>query len=306
MDKEHVRTWFVTGASSGIGHEMCRQLLSRGYNVIAVSRRVPDFSQDNALCLSVDVTKPEDIERAVQEGLTRFGRIDVLMNNAGMSSNRTLEEVSCEEMRRVMEVNFWGSFHTMKALLPYFREQHHGTIINNTSQSGISVRAFGSAYCSSKHALEGLTATIWHEAQKFCRVMAVEMGFFAGTEVLKNHSRQGTQIEEYKNIPLFYKKFDRNFDNDLKTAISFIIDTAEQKRLPRRLMLGKDALIQIKTEVDAIEKDLKLSRKKALVCSLPQMVDKKITFCGLTLYKKIIKKDCVKYYIIGIPVKIKM
>lgn len=305
IDKSKIKTWFVTGASSGIGKEMCNLLLQRGYNVIAVARRVPELSHGGALCLSVDVTKPEEIGEAVKAGIEKFGRIDVLMNNAGISSNSTLEEISNEEMRQVIEVNFWGTFNTMKALLPHFRENKHGTIVNNTSQSGISIRAYGSAYCSSKHAIEGLTATIWHEAQRFCRVMALEMGFFAGTGVLKNHSRQGTSIEEYKKIPAFYKKFERDFNNDLPTALSFVLNTVEQEKLPRRLMLGKDALIQIQTEVDAITDDLKRSRKKALLCAIPKSQDKTIMFCGLTIYKKRVKEEYTKYSILGIHVKVK-
>ena len=150
IDKEKIKTWFVTGASSGVGHELCKQLLKKGYNVIAVARRVPDFEHENALCLSVDVTKPETIKEAVKKGIDKFGKIDVLSNNAGISANITCEEETLEHMKEVMDINFFGTFNTINTLLPHFRENKNGTIICNTSQSGLTPRLYGAAYCSSK------------------------------------------------------------------------------------------------------------------------------------------------------------
>ena len=108
--KDKIRTWFVTGASSGVGLEMCKQLLERGYNVIAVSRRIPLLENKNALCLSMDVTKIDEINNAISEGINRFGKIDVLVNNAGISANVSLEEENLEHMKKVMETNFFGTF----------------------------------------------------------------------------------------------------------------------------------------------------------------------------------------------------
>lgn len=303
--KSHkIKTWFVTGASSGVGKEVCKQLIDRGYNVIAVARRTPDFFRENVLSLSVDVTKPDMIENAIKQGIEKFGSIDVLVNNAGISQYSTCEELSFSELEKVMSVNFYASFHTMKAILPYFRKNNNGTIVNNTSQCGLSVRSYGSAYCASKHALEGLTGAVWYNSQKFCRVMAVELGFFSGTEIAKNLPKQLTQIEEYKGIAPFYKNYERNFTNDLISAVSCIIDTVEQKQLPRRLMLGKDALIQIGAEIDWIKRDLAFSRKMTDKCSL--FYDKKIKILGITIYKKKVKDNSIYYSFLGIPVKISL
>ena len=202
-----IKTWFVTGASSGVGKEVCKQLLERGFNVVAVARRVPEFAGDNVLSLSVDVTKPEMINNAIQQGIKKFGSIDVLMNNAGIGSNSTLEELSIQALEEVMSVNFMGAYHTMKALLPHFRKNKNGTIINNTSKSGIAIRSYGSAYCASKHALEGLTGAVWCDTRSFCRVMCVELGYFEGTEITKNFPSQATRIDEYKDISFPYKKY---------------------------------------------------------------------------------------------------
>ncbi len=303
IKKVTIKTWFVTGASSGVGKEVCQQLIDRGYNVIAVARRIPDFNGDNVLALSVDVTKPETISKAIDCGIEKFGSIDVLMNNAGISSYVTCEELSLQELDNVMNVNFYGAFHTMKALLPHFRKNMNGTIINITSECGLSVRSFGSAYCASKHALEGLTSAVWHDTQKFCRVMAVELGYFAGTEIAKNFPKELTKIEEYKGIPPFYKKYDRNFSNNLAKAVSCIIDTVEKPKLPRRLMLGRDALIQIGAEVDWIKKDLRASKKLTDKCSAADTNNRKIKFLGITIFKKKTKDTHVCYSFLGIPVK---
>ena len=273
INKEKIKTWFVTGASSGVGHELCEVLLQRGYNVVAVSRRVPYFEHENALCLSVDVTNPESINEAVQKGIARFGKIDVLSNNAGISANVTLEEETLEHMKEVIETNFFGTFNTIQALLSHFRENKNGTIINNTSQSGVSFRAFGSAYVSSKHAIEGLTSVCWHETQEFCRVMAVELGYFKGTEIYAHSLNQKTNIDEYKGVKIFYRPFKRDFENKLSVAINFVVDEVENVELPRRLMLGKDAIIQIGEELKDLNRDYERSKEKAFQCSFDVAVN---------------------------------
>lgn len=267
IDKEKIKTWFVTGASSGVGYELCKQLLDRGYNVIAVSRRVPDFESSNALCLSVDVTKPETIQAAIDKGIEKFGRIDVLSNNAGISANITVEEEHLEHLKQVFETNYFGTFNVINAILPHFRVNKNGTIINNTSQSGISCRAYGCAYVSSKHAIEGLTSVLWHETKSFCRVMALELGYFKGTEIYKNSLSKKSNISDYKTLNSFYIKFKRNFENNLSTAIDCLINQIEENQIPRRLMLGKDAMIQIGAEIKELKKDYNASYWRAIKCA---------------------------------------
>lgn len=281
INKEKIKTWFVTGASSGVGHEMCKQLLERGYNVIAVSRRIPNFEDKNALCLSVDVTKPETIKNAIQKGIETFGKIDVLVNNAGICPDAIVEEETLENLKATMEINFFGTFNVIKTLLPHFRQNKNGTILNNTSQSGITPRLYGCAYCSSKHAIEGLTSVCWNETQRFCRVMAFELGWFEGTNIKKTSSRNLSKIEEYQNIKDNLCHYYYSFKNDLNLAINYIIDQVEKEKLPRRLILGKDAYIKIKAEIGWLTKDLKASKKRALKCAkfdkeFPKKVIKKI------------------------------
>ena len=269
IPKEKICTWFITGASSGFGKHLAMTLLSRGYNVIAVSRSVPDITHDNCLCLSCDVTKPNSIEEAFNKGISRFGKIDVLSNNAGITANVILEDETLEHMKEVMETNFFGAFNTMNIFIPYFRKNKNGTIINNTSQSGISLRALGSAYVSSKHALEGLTSVCWYEVHKFCRVMAVELGYYKGTGIMRAAKKLPPKCPEYK-IPGFYKPYKRDFLNDINIAVNKLIDTIEGNELPRRLMLGKDAMIQIGAEIEDLKRDYLKCYSDSMECSIKQ------------------------------------
>lgn len=266
IDKNKIKTWFVTGASSGVGHEICKQLLERGYNVIAVARRVPDFVHKNALCLSVDVTKPETIHNAVNLGIEKFGKIDVLSNNAGMSSYLTVEEESTVDMRNAMEINFWGSYNTILELLPHFRKNKNGTIINNSSECGLTLRAFGAAYCSSKHALEGLSSVLWHETHRFCRVMTVELAYFPGTSIGKGKPRAKTNYDEYRKMNWFPIEIKNIGENQLTEAVECIIKEIENERIQRRLMLGSGIEQRIKYELKSINDNLKQSRKYTNYC----------------------------------------
>lgn len=265
IDKERIRTWLVTGASSGIGHELSRQLLERGYNVIGISRRkaVIDTSfQDHALFLSVDVTNPKQINEAVREGIEKFGRIDVLSNNAGVSASVTTEEETIEHIRKLFEVNYFGSLNTIKALLPHFRKNKNGTIINNSSLNGVLGRNYGCAYSSSKAAVEGLTEVLRVETRKFARCMVLEFGWFPGTELWAGKSLyQKPAFEEYSNLPDFYVHR-KACKNNLQNAITEIIDEVEKEEIPLRYMLGHDCQERVEAKIESLKKDLKNSSEK--------------------------------------------
>lgn len=289
INKDKIKTWFVTGASSGVGHEICTQLLERGYNIIAVARRIPNFKHDNALCLSVDVTKPATIKNAIQNSIERFGSIDVLSNNAGVSSGITAEEETLEHMKDVMDVNFFGTFNTINALLPHFRNNHNGTIINNSSMSGISIRYGGSAYCASKHAIEALSGVCKHECQKFCRVMTFELGWYKNTEIASKSTCLTSKYDEYyKLIPEYGKHIYLTFENDLSSAVQIIIDKAEQQNLPRRLILGRDAYLKAKYEQQLFKKNIADSKKYV------NKISKYKFYLILDLLKKIFNKYVMK------------
>ncbi|MBQ2983368.1 MAG: SDR family NAD(P)-dependent oxidoreductase [Candidatus Gastranaerophilales bacterium] len=293
------KTWLVFGASSGIGKVTTLQLLNRGYNVIAVARRILDYNHDNLLALSTDITKPETINQTIQKGLERFGTIDFLLNSAGISSYGTFEEENIDVMREVMEVNFWGSYNSIKAILPYFRENKKGVIINISSEMGLYPRAYGAAYCSSKYALEGLTNVLRWETKDFCKVISVELDKFNGTEIGANKPKGVSNIKEYQNLKWLETK-DINFevdDNDLKIAVEYIIDEALKDNPSRHLLLGKTICHRANQELNLIKKDIKNSLIKSYKCAhfdIAKLCKKYFKYKFLSIFSLNKKKDYYK------------
>lgn len=271
------RTWLVTGASSGVGHELCRQLLLRGHNVVAAARRVADFTHERALCLSCDVTDPAQLQAAAAQGTARFGSVDVLSCNAGQSSYLLFEDETDEHLRAIFEVNYFGTVHALQALLPRFRAQGHGLIIFNTSMCGLSPRVRGTAYCSTKFALEGLAGVVRLEAQRFCQVMCVELGFFPGTGVqaagqagdrMAVSARPAEQCAVYQRLHEGYPPAPA-LRGDLQAACACIIDEACRERPQRRLLLGIDCTTRVTAELLALGHDLHASQGRALGVGRP-------------------------------------
>jgi NAD(P)-dependent dehydrogenase (short-subunit alcohol dehydrogenase family) len=159
-------TWFITGASSGYGLALARYALGRGYNVVATARSIAKLTAltaiapDRVLTQKLDVTVPADAENAVKSAVARFGRIDVLINNAGYGIVGAVEETPQAEYRAQMETNFFGALSVTKAALPYLRAQKSGAIVNVSSMGGQLSFAGGSAYSASKFALEGLSEAL--------------------------------------------------------------------------------------------------------------------------------------------------
>ncbi len=267
--KKNNKTWIIFGASSGIGKESAIQLLERGYNVIAVARRLLDYNHENLLALSADIVDIEAINKAIKEGLEHFSSIDYLLNSAGISSYGTFEEEPQDIMRQVMEVNFWGSYNSIKAILPYFRENKKGVIINISSEMGLYPRAYGAAYCSSKYALEGLTNVLRWETKDFCKVICVELDKFNGTEIGKDRLKGASNIKEYQKLKWLITP-DINFEvgeNDLKIAVQYIIEEALKPNPSKRLLLGKTICHRANAEIKSIKNDIQNSLEKSYKCA---------------------------------------
>ena len=160
------RVWMITGAGRGLGHAFTEEAIKNGDMVIATVRKVDDadplMKNDNVFPVIMDVTKKEDVAAAVAAGIKKFGRIDVLINNAGFGMSGAFEEVSDEELRNLMETNFFGVTNVTRAVLPTMREQGNGMILTVSSQAGAMGFLGSSAYCSSKYAVVGLSESIWN------------------------------------------------------------------------------------------------------------------------------------------------
>jgi NAD(P)-dependent dehydrogenase (short-subunit alcohol dehydrogenase family) len=177
--------WFITGTSQGFGHELVRAALQKGHSVIATSRtpqKVADEfkeAKDRLLAVSLDLRDPAQIDSTVQTVIDRFGRIDVLVNNAGHGLLGAVEEASDEEIANVYETNVFGLIRVTRAILPHLRKQQSGHIVNLSSIGGLVGLAGWGIYNSTKFAIEGLSEALALEVAPLgIRVTIVEPGPF--------------------------------------------------------------------------------------------------------------------------------
>src|SRR3954453_7370814 len=164
MPAETGRVALVTGASSGIGEAAAHELLAAGFTVYGTSRKaVPGEERGGVVFLPLDVTDDQSVIGAVREVLGRSGRIDVLVNNAGVGVSGAAEESSIEQARALFETNLFGSIRTTRAVLPHMREQRSGRIINVSSVLGFMPAPYMALYAATKHAIEGYSESLDHE-----------------------------------------------------------------------------------------------------------------------------------------------
>src|SRR3712207_2066186 len=187
------KTWLITGAGRGMGVDFARAALAAGHNVVATGRN-PDSvraavgEHGNLLVTALDVTDPHSAEASVDAAVERFGRIDVLLNNAGSFLAGFFEELTTEQVRSQIETNLFGPMTVTRAALPVMRGQRSGMVISISSGAGVIGSPSGSAYAASKFALEGWMEGLAGEVEPFgIRTMIVEPGFFR-TELLTPES----------------------------------------------------------------------------------------------------------------------
>jgi NAD(P)-dependent dehydrogenase (short-subunit alcohol dehydrogenase family) len=166
----------VTGASSGIGKDAALALVAAGFQVAGTSRKASGITErDGFTFLALDVADDESVATAVKQVMERFGRIDVLVNNAGLGTTGAAEERSIAEDQVVFDINFFGVMRMTKAVLPHMRAQRSGRIINVSSVLGFSPAPYQAIYAASKHAVEGYTESLDHEIREFgVRALLIE------------------------------------------------------------------------------------------------------------------------------------
>ncbi|MCS6586964.1 SDR family oxidoreductase [Curtobacterium flaccumfaciens pv. flaccumfaciens] len=181
--------WFITGAARGMGIDLTRAALAAGHRVVATARDAAKVTEvfgerDDLLAVSLDITDGDAARAAADVAVSRFGRIDVLVNNAGLFYAGFFEEISPEQMRQQMETNFFGPLNVTRAVLPVMRRQRSGQVVTISSTAGLVGQEFVAAYCASKFALEGWMESIRYDLAPYgVSTMIVEPGFFR-TELL--------------------------------------------------------------------------------------------------------------------------
>jgi NAD(P)-dependent dehydrogenase (short-subunit alcohol dehydrogenase family) len=272
------RVWLITGTSSGFGRELAQAALDRGDSVVATARR-PDAlaglvasAPDRVLAVALDVTRADQIEAAVAAALERFGRIDVLVNNAGYGSVGAVEEIDMEDLRGLMETMFFGPVALTKAVLPHLRERASGAIVQMSSMGGqLSPPGFG-AYCSAKFALEAMSESLADEVTPHgIRVLIPEPGAFR-TEFGGARLHRSRELDAYAETAGANRAYmdgaDGTQPGDPHRAAVAIIAALDDPDAPLRLALGDDAVDAIRAKHERLRADLdaweQVSRATAL------------------------------------------
>ena len=269
----HGKVWFITGTSSGFGDAIAREALARGDRVVATARDPKTLAELVALApervraVRLDVTKPEEIESALAEARAHFGAVDVLVNNAGFSIVGAVEETSDADLRATLEPMFFGPVALTRALLPHFRAQKSGTIVQITSVGGlITAPGFG-AYCAAKHALEAVSESLAAEVAPFgVRVLIVEPGAFR-TRLFGSAFRTMPALPEYENTVgptrAYAASADGSQGGDPAKAARAIVEAVNAGAPTLRLPLGADAVQSIREKLARVSEDINRTEKIA-------------------------------------------
>jgi NAD(P)-dependent dehydrogenase (short-subunit alcohol dehydrogenase family) len=264
--------WFITGASRGMGIDIAQAALAAGHSVVATGRDASRVAtaigeHKNLLSLALDVTDAAAAEAAVSTAVDRFGRIDVLVNNAGNFYAGFFETVSPEQFRAQMETNFFGPLNVTRAVLPVLRGQRSGQVITVTSTAGFVGGSFSSAYAASKFALEGWMESLSGEVAPFgIKTMAVEPGFFR-TELLVEGSSTiwpEVQIEDYAeetaSTIAFWKSMNGQQGGDPAKLAAALVTLSDGGSLPARFIAGVEAMGCIEEKQAAVQQQIDANR----------------------------------------------
>lgn len=265
------KIWFITGAARGLGVDLARAALAAGHAVVATGRdplKVAGAIGEHAdlSTLKLDVTRPEDAAAAVKAAIARFGRIDVLVNNAGDFQAGFFEELSPEQVRSQVETLLFGPMNVARAVLPTMRRQRSGLLINISSTAGIAGGMFCTAYAAAKFGVEGWTESLAPEVARFgIRTMLVEPGFFR-TGLLTAESTTFAEpcIEDYADrshatVDAWRDMNGKQGGDPVKLAEA-IVRLAGLDEPPTRFAAGADAVQTFEAKAQALRVQAELHR----------------------------------------------
>jgi NAD(P)-dependent dehydrogenase (short-subunit alcohol dehydrogenase family) len=250
------KVWLITGAGRGMGVDIAQAALADGHAVVATGRNTEAVADavgeaEDLLVVKLDVTRPADTEAAVQAALDRFGRIDVLVNNAGNFYAVYFEELTPKQIERSLATNLVGPMNVTRAVLPVMRKQRSGNVVTITSTAGIVGQEFCSAYAASKFGLEGWMESLRFEVEPFgIHTTIVEPGFFR-TELLTNESTSyaETSIDDYaertaQTRPAWEAMSGKQTNDPAKLAKA-LVTIIDEEQPPLRWVAGADAVATV-------------------------------------------------------------
>ena len=260
--------WYITGASKGLGLALVRKVLARGGRVAATSRSTerltqaidwPDKSQ--FLPLEVDLTKEHSVKQSLEQTYATFGKLDVVVNNAGYGIGGAVEELSAAEIQRSFEINVFAPVRVMQASLPYLRQQRSGHIINISSIAGFAPATGWSVYAAAKYALMGLSEVSAQDLEELgVKVTVVAPGAFR-TEFLSDESLVFSKktIADYQSMRASHQKYGAMHGEqrgDPDKAAEVLMALADDPQAPTRLFLGSDAYERAKIKLEQMHQGL--------------------------------------------------
>lgn len=260
------KVWLITGCSTGFGRELAKYVLSQGYHAIVTARNTSDISdiitgyEDHAIALKLDVTKPDEIKNAVKAAIDKFGRIDVLVNNAGIGYFGAVEESEDDEVRKMFEINFWGLTKMIQETLPVMRKQKSGHILNVSSIGGLVGFPAVGFYNATKFAVDGLSESLAKETAPLgIKVTIIAPSGFRTDWAGRSANNSKIVIEDYATTAGKNKNdirgYSGNQPGDPVKAAHAIVKAVESENPPLRLLLGAAALRGARAKLDVLKKD---------------------------------------------------
>lgn len=274
---EAKKVWFVTGASKGLGLILAKKLLQHGYRVVATTRTLEFLEKEIEsttalfLPLAVNLADNNDVKTAIEKSIAHFGRIDVVVNNAGYGQIGTLEELTDDEARENFEINVFGTLNVVRNAMPYLRKQKSGHIFNVSSVGGVFAGFPGwGIYCATKFAVAGFTEALAEEAKIFgINATVVYPGYFR-TDFLSKGSVKtpDSPMQEYETArqseQAHLESISGNQPNDPEKAADVLIAISQEKNPPVHLLLGNDAYDILKRKIEIMTNDVEQWKKHTL------------------------------------------
>ncbi len=280
-DSTQQRVWFITGASTGFGRLLAEQVLEAGGRVVATARKpeqVADLTEkypDRALALALDVTSQAAVDAAAAAAIARFGRVDVLINNAGYGLAGAIEEATEAEFMPVFETNVFGLIRMTRALLPQFRKQRAGNIVNLSSIGGLIGSPGWGFYNASKFAVNGFSEALAAEmAPLGIHVTIVEPGPFRTDFLGRSGVEAKQRIADYdstagKTRQYFHDQAGKQVGDPAKAAAA-IVAAVEASEPPKHLVLGKLAFDRMQARLETWKQELAAGRTTSLGADFDQ------------------------------------
>jgi len=267
-----IKTWFITGATRGMGTEFAKAALAAGHNVVATGRRVEALNEalgsaDNLLKVAMDVNDVDAVQTAVTAATKRFGRIDVLLNNAANFYAGYFEEQTSEEVKKQLETTLFGAMNVTRAVLPIMRAQHSGHVITISSTAGLVGYEFVSAYCAAKFAVDGWMESLQQEVEPLgITTTIVNPGFFR-TELLTKESTSYAEphVGDYADRTAVQREWwtsqnGKQGGDPVKLAQA-LLKLASEEQPPLRFLAGADAVATAEAHIAKLQKEIDAYRE---------------------------------------------